>query len=450
MRQVGFDVLVIGSGTAGYTLALTCSKAGLKVAVVDSGSYGGTCGARGCEPEQYLAEAARVAQLSRQMSEIGVYPPGSVDWPALIRSKNAFTSGVPDRAERSLEQAGVAAFFGTARFISPAEVMIGDDTTVRARAVVIATGAHPAPLEFPGAELAISTDQFLELPMLPRRVLFIGGGCLSLSFAHVARAAGAAVTVLQRGERILKRFDAELAGLVANSCHDLGIKIVTGVNAGMVERYRDAFITYGEAGCAEPFPSDIVVNTTGRFATLDRLDLASGGVTRSAHGVQVDEFLQSVSNPGVWAIGDACESPFQLSTVADMQGEVVAENIIKGKQRRPDYQGVPSVAYCQPPLAAVGLTQEQAANSGLSFRISRGDMTSWPSSRRIGQRHAFYKVLIEAQTEKILGAHLFCHNAGEVINVFAMAMKFGLTTSDLQQVLWTYPTNVSDIKEMIS
>jgi len=445
-----FDVLVIGSGTAGYTLALACSKAGRQVALTDNQPYGGTCAMRGCQPKKYLVDAAEVARLSQQMSEIGIHPPAKIDWPALMRSKSAFTSAVPERTERSLRKAGIQLFYGTARFISPEEVAIGEEDTIRAKTVVVATGAKPARLDFPGAELVITSDEFLELGALPRRVLFIGGGYISLEFAHVARAAGAAVTILHRGERILKRFEAEVVDRLAASAHAQGIIIVTGINACSFERSGGALITYGAAGCTESFHSDLIVNGTGRLADLAGLDLDAGGVESSVHGVTVNEFLQSVSNPGVYAIGDACAAPFQLATVADMQAEVAAENILKGNLRQPDYHGVPSVVFAQPPLAGVGMTEEQALQAGEKFRINRGSMAEWPSSRRIGQQHAYYKVLIQEETGRILGAHLLGHNAGEAINIFAMAIKFGLSNSDLKKVLWAYPTHVSDLKYMIS
>jgi len=445
-----FDVLVIGTGTAGYTLALACSKAGRRVAIVDNQPYGGTCAMRGCQPKKYLVDAAEVVQLSQQMSEIGIHPAAKIDWPALMRSKSGFTGAVPERTEKELQKAGIELFFGTARFVSREEVAIGDDATVRAQTFVIATGAKPARLDFPGAELVITSDEFLELGALPRRVLFIGGGYISLEFAHVARAAGAAVTILHRGERILKRFEAEVVDRLSASAHALGIIIVTGINACSFEKRGGAFYTYGAAGCTESFASDLIVNGSGRLADLDSLDLEAGGVTRGTRGVAVNEYLQSVSNPGVYAIGDACDSPFQLATVADMQAGVAAENIIKGNRLRPDYQGVPSVVFTQPPLAGVGMTEEQALQSGETFRINRGSMKNWPSSRRIGQQHAYYKVLIQEGSGRILGAHLLGHNSGEVINIFAMAIKFGLSNTDLKKVLWAYPTHVSDLKYMIS
>lgn len=444
------DVLVIGTGTAGATLALECRKAGLKVAVVDNRPYGGTCAMRGCQPKKYLVEAAQVAYLSRQMSEIGISPAACIDWPALVRSTAIFTNAVPERTEKEFKKAGIELFYGTARFISPVEVKIDDKNQVLAKNIVIATGAKPSKLDIPGSDLAITSDDFMILPTLPKRILFIGGGYISLEFAHVAWAAGAEVTILHRGERILDKFDAELTTHLTESARTLGISIITGITADKIVKNNGTFVTYGKAVGEESFSSDLIVNASGRVADLNSLDLKAGNVSFSAHGVTVNEFLQSISNPHVRAIGDACESPLQLSTVADMEALVAANNIINGNIHRADYQGIPSVVFTQPPLAGVGITEVQAVKAGKQYRINRGSMDSWPSSRRIGQKHAFYKVLIEEDSEKILGAHIFGHNAGEVINVFAMAIKFGLSTHDLKSVLWAYPTNVSDLKYMIS
>jgi len=434
--QQSVDVLVIGAGTAGCTLALACRRGGRQVAVVDDQPYG----LRGCEPEQFLAAAAEVAQLSRQMSEIGVHPPAHLDWPALTRSASAFTGALPERTERGLEAAGIQLFFGAARFVSPEEVAIGGDTTVRAGAFVIATGDRAAPLDFPGAELAVSSSDFLELPTLPRRILFIGGGRRALSLGYLARAAGAAVTILEKGERVLKRFDAELVERMARGAKEAGISIFPGITASMAEQLRGALVTYGKAGCTEAFQSDLVVNTSGRVADLQDLDLQAGGVASDGDGVSVNEFLQSVSNPRVWALGGA---------VPGREAEVAADNILKGNHRRPDYRVIPSMVFSQPPLASVGLTEQQALEAGLRFKVNRGVMDDWPSSRRIGQKHAFYKVLID-DSGRIVGGHIFGHNAGGTVNIFALAMQCGLSTSELAKLPWAYPTDACDLKEMIS
>lgn len=444
------DVLVIGTGTAGYTLALALSKAGRRVAVVDNRPYGGTCAMRGCQPKKYLVAAAEVAHLSHQMARIGIQPVAQIDWPALMRSKAAFTDAVPGRTVKDFQKAGIEQLHGTARFISPDEVAVDSGLSLRAEHIVIATGSKTARLDIPGAEFTVTSDDFLELAQLPPRVAFIGGGYIAMEFAHIARIAGAEVCVLQRSDRILKRFDAELASRLLEASHADGITITMGFDVCTVERSGGAFVVRGSAGCGQSVAADLVVNCAGRVVDLDDLDLQAGGVSRSPHGVAVNEFLQSIGNPRVYAIGDACGAGPQLATVADMDAAIAAENILDGNRQITDYQVVPSVVFTQPPLAQVGMTEKEAESSGIHFRINRGSMSTWPSSRRIGQEYSFYKVILEEESGRILGAHLLGHNAGEAINIFAMAMKFGLSNQDLKRMLWAYPTNVSDLKYMIN
>jgi glutathione reductase (NADPH) len=444
-----FDILVIGTGTSGYTLALACREAKRTVAVADNRPYGGTCAMRGCQPKKYLVAAAEVVELAHQMSAIGIHPVAGVDWAALMRSKTAFTSAVPGRTENDFQETGIEMFHGTSQFVSPAEIMINDDTLVRAGHVVIATGARPAPLGFVGEDLVMTSEDFLELPSMPPRVVFIGGGYISMEFAHVARAAGAEVTVLQRGDRVLKNFEPEVVDQLTDAARDFGIRIVANFQVCGTERLNGSIAIHGNKDCTEIYQADLVIHGAGRIANLDELNLQAGGIAYSSRGVTVNEFQQSISNPRVYAIGDASATPLQLATTADMNANVAAENILCGNHQRADYELVPSAVFTLPPLAGVGLTEPEAIKSGTRFHINRGTMIGWASSRRIGQKHAFYKVLVEDGDGGILGAHLFGHNAAETINIFALAMKFGLTTRDLKKMLWAYPTHVSDIKYML-
>jgi len=444
-----FDVLVIGTGTSGYTLALACREAKRSVAVADNRPYGGTCAMRGCQPKKYLVATAEVVELAHQMSKIGVRPATGIDWAALMRSKTAFTSAVPARAAHDFKEAGIEMFHGTSQFVSPAEITVNNETIVRAEHIVVATGARPAPLGFEGEDLVMTSEDFLELASMPPRLAFIGGGYISMEFAHVARAAGAEVTVLHRGERVLKNFEPEVVDQLTDAARDFGIRIVTNFQVCGAKRLNGSITINGNKDCVDVYQADLAIHGAGRVANLDELNLPAGGVEHSSRGVIVNEFLQSVSNPCVYAIGDASATPLQLATTADMDADVAAENILSGNHQKADYELVPSAVFTLPPLAGIGMSESEATKSGLRFHINRGTMTRWASSRRIGQKHAFYKVLLEDGTGRILGAHLFGHNAAEVINIFALAMKFGLTTRDLKKVLWAYPTHVSDLKYML-
>ncbi len=198
-----YDVVVIGTGAAASSAAMRCRKAGKQVAVVDSRPFGGTCALRGCDPKKVLVGAAEVLDWNRRMGEHGIRADQvGIDWPRLIQFKRSFTESVPKNSEESFVKSGVATFHGRARFVGPASLQVGEDV-LEATNVVVAAGSKPVDLKIPGAELAVTSEQFLEMEHLPERVLFIGGGYISFEFAHVAARAGARITILHRGQRPL-------------------------------------------------------------------------------------------------------------------------------------------------------------------------------------------------------------------------------------------------------
>ncbi len=193
-----------------------------------------------------------------------------------------------------------------------------------------------------------------------------------------------------------------------------------------------------------------MVHGAGRVAEIDGLDLATGGVERGKRGVRVNEFLQSTSNSAVYAAGDAAETAGRpLTPVAALEGRVVASNLLNGNNTRPDYTGTPTVAFTLPPIAAVGLGEEQARKRGLKFRVNHQDTSGWYSSRRLGEKFSASKVLIEEDTGRLLGAHILGPSADELINVFALAIRRGLKAEDLEDVIFGYPTHASDVSYMI-
>jgi len=374
-----------------------------------------------------------------------------IDWPELMAFKESFTAPVPKRREESLAKAGIAAFHGRARFIGPTALQVGEER-LEGRHVVVAAGAKPVELPIAGKEHVITSDQFLELKELPRRIVFIGGGYISFEFAHVAARAGARVTILHRGVRPLLRFDPDLVERLVKGTRELGIDVHLRTEVEAVERSNSGslVIRASSGGKACRFRADMVVHGAGRVADIDDLDLGVAGVAYTRRGVEINEYLQSVSNPAVYAAGDAaaCSAP-PLTPVAGYGGEIVAANLLNGNQRRFNGLGVASVVFTVPPLALVGLLESEAREQGLKFRVNQEDTSGWYSSRRIGESCSGFKVLIEEGTERILGAHLLGPQADEVINLFALAIRTGLTAPQLKEPLLAYPTHSSDIEYML-
>jgi glutathione reductase (NADPH) len=317
--------------------------------------------------------------------------------------------------------------------------------------VVIASGAVPAKLGIPGEDQLITSDDFLELAELPERLIFLGGGYIAMEFAHVAVRAGARVVVSHRGPRPLQGFDPDLAEKVAQAARASGIDLRLETQVEAIERIDGGFRirASGPAG-TQAFEADLVVHGAGRVAEIDDLDLPAGGVERGKRGVLVNEYLQSISNPAVYAAGDAAESAgLPLTPVAALEGKVVAANLLNGNTVRPNYAGTATVAFTLPPIAAVGLREDEARNRGLKFAVKYQDTSSWYSSRRVAEHYSASKVLVDEGTGKILGAHLLGPSADEMINVFALAIRRGLTAEDLKDALFAYPTHASDLAYMV-
>jgi glutathione reductase (NADPH) len=300
-----YDLVVIGSGTAAQVASARVRKAGRTVAVVDHRPFGGTCALRGCDPKKMLISGAEAIDAAHRMQAHGVTGELRVSWPDLIAFKRTFTDPVPQKQEARYAAQGIDAFHGAARFIGPDAVAVAGQE-LKARHILIATGARPVPLRFPGTEHVITSDRFLELESLPQRIVLIGGGYIAAEFSHIAARAGAQVTVLQRADHMLPRFEPDLIGWLMEKFAELGVDVRTRLTVDRVERTADGFLVHADgARGKQTVAADVVVHAAGREPDLDELNLTAGHVAVSKHRLELNEYLQSVSNPLVSAAGDA-------------------------------------------------------------------------------------------------------------------------------------------------
>ena len=446
------DLVVIGAGMAGVAAVSKCAAAGWQVAIVDELPYGGTCALRGCDPKKMLRRGAEIIDAATLMQGRGIEAGGlAIDWAGLMAHKRSFTDDVPAKMEAGLKANGVETFHGRARFVNENILELAGGERLRGRHILIATGAAPRALGFDGAEHMIDSTAFLDLEVLPRRILFVGGGFISFEFAHIAARAGSAVTILHRSDRPLKRFDPDLVALLIERSRAIGIDIVTGAAPTSLARTADGFaLTAAAPDGEERHVADLVVHGAGREAAIAHLDLPAGGIEATTQGVTVHPHLQSTSNPAVYAAGDAAASPGQpLTPVAVFEGKATASNMLKGTTRAPDYTGVPSAVFTVPELVRVGLLEEEARAQGLDFRVAFTDTSGWFSNRRIGATHGAARVLIDNPTGRILGAHMFGPEYAELVNFFGLAMRLGLTARDLQAMVSAYPSVGSDLGPLL-
>lgn len=435
-----YDVLIIGSGAAGQTVAAECAKAGKTVTVIDRLPFGGTCALRGCQPKKVLLAAVEAISRVDGLGGSGVSGSSTVDWPALMRRKRDYIDATPEKTLSWMKAMGIVTLSGTARFTSPETVDV-DGESIHATSIVVAAGARPIELGFAGQELVKTSTDFLSLERMPAEVAFIGGGYISFEFARLAQLAGAKVTIVHRSSQVLKGFDPNLADMLANRYRALGIDLVLDSPVERVERTASGRIAAVTAGAA--IEVDGAFHGAGRMPDLDDLDLDVAGVDYTHRGVTVDASLRSTSNPRVWSAGDAAAIGAPLTPVAGAQGEVVAAGIL-GRRAIFDDSSTPSVVFSDPPLARVGVdTAEVAADERLEVRAF--DMSSWFTQTRVGNTASGARLVIDRESDTIKGAHLLGVEVEEIINVFALAIRFGITVEDLKAVIWSYPTLAYDI-----
>lgn len=445
-----YDLVVIGSGTAASVAANRCRATGWRVAVIDHLPYGGTCALRGCDPKKVLVGAAEAIDHARRMRGKGVASAEvSIDWRALMAFKRGFTAPVPEMMEKSFAKKGIDTYHGRARFRSEHSVEVGSEV-LESRFVLIAAGAVPAKLGVPGEEHLVSSTEFLELKELPKRIVLVGGGYIAAEFSHIAARAGSKVTVLQRAERMLKAFDPDVVGWLMEKSRDIAIDVSLKTRVERIERRPLGFAVHASVDSRlEAFDADLVVHAAGRVPELEPLELSAASIDTEQGRLKLNDYLQSVSNPAVYAAGDAASKGPPLTPVAGHDGRIAAINMLNGNRQKPDYSGVPSVAFSIPPIAAAGLSEEQARAQGRKFRVQSQKASSWYTARQAAEPAYGFKVLVEEGSERVLGAHLLGPHADEVINVFALAIRKRMSAADLTDSIFAYPTGASDIGHML-
>ncbi len=449
MSLQNFDVLVIGTGSAGVTVAQAARKAGKTVAIADKLPFGGTCSQRGCDPKKVLVGAAEIIARAGQMQGKGIKNGPAIDWPNLMRFKKTFTASIPEKTEIKFADLGIKAFHGVATFVSADTVRVGEDE-LRAKHVAIATGQRPKPLAIPGEELLTDSTGFLELLQLPGKIVMVGGGYIAFEFAHIAARAGAKVTILHQGKRPLEGFDKDLVDLLVKATEATGIRVLleASVTAVMGES-GDLTVRYTQKGKGHSVSTGLVVHAAGRVADVAELNLEKAGVEVGKKGILVNKYGQSTSNPAIYACGDVADKGLPLTPLASYEGQIVADNILNGNRKTFAENPVPSVVFTLPPLASVGLTEEQAKERGLAIKVTFRETADWYSSRRINEPFSGFKILIDEKTDQLVGAHLLGSGSDEVINLLTLAMKYRIPAAELVSTLFAYPTHGSDVKSMI-
>lgn len=445
-----FDLIVLGSGIAASAIATQCRAADWRVAVVDRQPFGGTCALRGCVPKKVLAFAASTIDAIERMRAKGVTArAAAVQWPALMSFKRSFTDPMPEQTEANLKQQGIACYHGAARFIESRRVAVDADM-LQGRHIAIATGATPVRLPIEGLEHLATSDDFLELEQMPERIVFVGGGYIAFEFAHIAARVNARVTILHRGERPLVGFDPDIVSLLMERTRRLGVNIHLGHAVTRVENAGGHFTVYTQSGGREArFPADLVVHSAGRKPAIEELNLAAGGITVEDGRIKLDDRLRSVSNAAVSVAGDAAQQGPASTPVASLDAQAIVDDLLNNSPARPDYIGVPRVVFTTPPLARVGLSEQEARARVADLRVKHAVTFNWFSARHTGEPCSGFKTLVDGASDRIIGAHLMGPDAQEIVNLFAFAMQNDLPASRLRHAALAFPTSGHDVRSML-
>ena len=447
-----YDLIVLGTGTAGSTVATACAEAGWTVAIVDRQPFGGTCVLRGCDPKKVLAHAGFALDRVRRLNGYGLTGQMRLDWKSLMQFKKKFTDGVPEATREKFSDLGIDMVHGAAHFTGERAVAVNGET-LEAEHLLIATGSRPVPLGIPGEEHLTHSDDFLELDDLPRRIAFVGGGYISCEFAHLAaRAETEAVHLIENSGRLLGPFEEDLVEVLQRATRAAGIQVHLNHSVQAIEKEADGFVVVAEGdGQVARIEADLVVHGAGRAPWTDDLGAEAAGIALDDDGsIQVDAFLRSTTNPAVFAAGDAARAGKPLTPVATLDAEAVKKSLLSEQPEAADHTATPSVVFTTPRLASVGMTEEEARAAGRDIEVSASDDAhTWygPKHRRV--EHAAYKIIVDAETGDLLGAHLLYPGGEEVINLFSLAMHCGLTTDQFKATTFTYPASGSDAKSML-
>lgn len=444
-----YDAVIIGSGQAGGPLAGALASAGWKTALIEREHVGGTCVNVGCTPTKTMVASARVAYLARRGADFGVCTgPIEVDLMRVRERKRAIVSSFRDGSQRRMERTpNLDLIFGEASFLAPDRVTVrlrdGGTREVEAAHIVINTGARPARPDLEGFETidALDSTSILELAAVPEHLVVLGGGYIGLEFGQMFHRFGSRVTVVQRGPRLLAREDADVAEEVAKILREDGLEILLDAEALRVERLEGGRVALhiDTPGGAVRVEGTHLLLAAGRQFNTDRLELHAAGVKAGAGGfIEVNDRLET-SAPNIYALGDVKGGP-AFTHVSYDDFRILRTNLLGEGGASTHGRLVPYTVYIDPELGRVGLGEEEARAAGLDVRVAKLPMSSVARALETDESRGFIKAIVDANSERILGAAVLGIEGGEIMSIFQTAMLGGIPYPVLREAIWAHPT----------
>lgn len=442
-----FDLLVIGAGSGGVRAARFAAGFGARVAIVESRYLGGTCVNVGCVPKKLLVYGAHYHEDFAQAAGFGwTLGERQFDWPTLIANKNREIERLNGIYRNLLLNSGVALLEGHGRLRDEHSVEVAGQV-YRARHILIATGGWPQIPDIPGKELAITSNEAFYLPALPRRVLVVGGGYIAVEFASIFQGLGAQTSLLYRGELFLRGFDQSVRLHLKEELSKKGLDLQFNSDIRRIERQADGSLL-ATLNDGRQLATDCVFYATGRRPMLDDLGLENVDIQLDDRGfIQVNERYET-STPSILALGDVIGG-MALTPVALAEGMAVARRLFKPEEYRPvDYQNIPTAVFSLPNVATVGLTEEQARAAGHTLKIFESRFRPMKLTLTDCQERSLMKLVVDAETDRVLGCHMVGGEAGEILQGIAIAIKAGATKRIFDETIGIHPTAAEEFVTM--
>ncbi|MCY0864533.1 MAG: mercury(II) reductase [Sulfobacillus sp.] len=446
-----YDLVVIGSGSAAFAAAIEARGAGAKVLMIERGTLGGTCVNVGCVPSKTLLRASEIHHMALHHSFAGLRTTASTpDLGEVVADKDRLVATMRQTKYADLlGEYDIEFLQGEARFVDSAHLRVGD-RVIHGGHYLIATGARPRIPDIPGIDTVnyLTSTTALDLTAIPEHLIVVGSGYIALELGQMFRHWGSHVTLIQRGPTLLPGYDAEIRRVMQEVLENEGIRVMTGITYDRVEQKGSQKIVYvTRNGVTEPIIGDQLLVAAGRVPNTEALDLPVAGVQQGDLGQPMVDGTLMTANPRIYAAGDVTLGP-QFVYVAAYQGKLAAQNAL-GLRPSPAtvrLDVVPAVTFTQPSLATVGMTEAQAKRAGLSVKTAVLPLDAVPRALANHETRGVFKMVAEAESGRILGVQAVAENAGDVIYAATLAVKFGLTITDLTDTLAPYLTMAEGLK----
>lgn len=445
MADFDYDLFIIGAGSGGVRAARISAGHGAKVAVAEEFRVGGTCVIRGCVPKKLLVYGSHFAEDMEDAKRFGwTTDHATFDWPTLRDNVAAEVDRLEGLYGQTFFNAGVEVIRERAVVTGPNSVRLTSGREISAKIILVATGAWPAVPDIPGAELGITSNEIFHLEQLPKRVVIAGAGYIANEFAGILHELGVEVILATRGDKMLRSYDQEIVGKLLDMSREKGIDVRLNFKLKGVSKNDKGCIVLdgGDSGLIE---TDLLLWAIGRNPNTANLGLESASVVLGEHGeIIVDDYSQT-NVPSIYAVGDVTNR-VQLTPVAIREGHAFADSVFGGNKRSTDYGCIPTAVFSNPPIGAVGLTEEQArAKHGDDIKIYKSDFRAMKNVLAGRNERALYKMIVDAKTDKVIGLHLIGPDSAEILQAAAIAVKAGLTKQDFDDTVALHPSMAEEL-----